>query len=332
MTANNSYRFHLDKSSRKFRCPGCGEKRLVRYVDSETGYYVAENFGRCDRENRCQYHERPDFSAIKRPISDLGRATDPPPKEPDYVSVEFVGKSMDNWEKTNFAKFLIEKFGFEKAKEAAAAYFLGRSRQFNGKASIFWQIDKEERVRTGKILAYDETTGKRLKNENSPLTNYKGEQVDCLYIHKQIKKDFNLSGTFFGCHLLEDFPEKKVCIVESEKTAVICSILIPQYNWLATGGKTGIKIHEYSVYSYLKGKTVVMFPDFGKPSKQGITPFLRWKEDAQHIHSRISLSLKVSDYLESNLPDEWRDYDIDLADVLMNPSQYRFKNGKIPFE
>jgi len=55
----NDYRYILDKSPRKFRCPGCGKKRFVRYVDSITKELFPEQYGRCDREANCGHHERP---------------------------------------------------------------------------------------------------------------------------------------------------------------------------------------------------------------------------------------------------------------------------------
>ena len=47
----------------------------------------------------------------------------------------------------------------------------------------------------------------------------------------------------YGEHLLDN--SKPVCIVESEKTAVIASFFYPQYNWLATGGVFGAKKLDY---------------------------------------------------------------------------------------
>src|SRR5215210_7727964 len=53
------HRYILEKSSRKHRCPDCGKKTFVRYVDKETGDYLQEQYGRCDREIRCSYFNPP---------------------------------------------------------------------------------------------------------------------------------------------------------------------------------------------------------------------------------------------------------------------------------
>jgi hypothetical protein len=55
----NEYRYILDTSPRKYRCPGCGKKRFVRYVDTATGELLPEQYGRCDREANCGHHEPP---------------------------------------------------------------------------------------------------------------------------------------------------------------------------------------------------------------------------------------------------------------------------------
>lgn len=54
----NKYRYILDPSSRKFKCPNCGKISLVIFLDSETGE-VMENYGRCDRESKCGFFYHP---------------------------------------------------------------------------------------------------------------------------------------------------------------------------------------------------------------------------------------------------------------------------------
>jgi hypothetical protein len=47
----NEYRYILDKSSKKFICPVCNKKKLVRFIDTETDEYLSGDFGRCDDEH-----------------------------------------------------------------------------------------------------------------------------------------------------------------------------------------------------------------------------------------------------------------------------------------
>lgn len=51
---------HLVKSGKKEICPQCFsfKKTFVRYID-QTGELLPEIYGRCDREEKCGYHEKP---------------------------------------------------------------------------------------------------------------------------------------------------------------------------------------------------------------------------------------------------------------------------------
>lgn len=54
-----TYRYILDKSSRKFPCPVCLKKTFVKYIEVETGEYITGDFGKCDREANCNTHKLP---------------------------------------------------------------------------------------------------------------------------------------------------------------------------------------------------------------------------------------------------------------------------------
>ncbi len=65
----------------------------------------------------------------------------------------------------------------------------------------------------------------------------------------------------FGEHLLADSSSsaKTVAIVESEKTALVATLFIPDFIWLATGG-----MHECfnsEAMQVLQGREVILFPD-----------------------------------------------------------------------
>ena len=56
---NAEHRYILEKGSKKHYCRECTKKRFVRYIDAETGEYLPEQYGRCDRESKCSYHLNP---------------------------------------------------------------------------------------------------------------------------------------------------------------------------------------------------------------------------------------------------------------------------------
>ena len=168
-------------------------------------------------------------------------------------------------------------------------------------AIIFLQIDKEGQCRTGKIMQYDPTTGHRIKDPNMP------GRINWLHTtlkrKKQLPKDWQLTQCLFGEHLLRQHPDTTVALVESEKTAIICSALMPQYTWLATGGKSGLTSERLAS---LKGKKIIVFPD--------VDAFKDWQ---QKIFTFPHLDIRISRLLEDNATPEDRAAHIDLADWLI---------------
>lgn len=105
------------------------------------------------------------------------------------------------------------------------------------------------------------------------------------------------------------YPEKHVAIVESEKTAIICSVYYPNYVWIATGGINGCKWTERDVCKALEGREVVLFPD--------LNCFDKWSEKAKEIQSIVSCKIRVSSILEKNSTEEQRSKGFDLADFVL---------------
>lgn len=64
----------------------------------------------------------------------------------------------------------------------------------------------------------------------------------------------------FGEHLLRG-GNTIICLVESEKTAVLASYFYPQFDWLATGGSNGLTVEKVQL---LKGKQVYYLADNDK--------------------------------------------------------------------
>lgn len=75
------------------------------------------------------------------------------------------------------------------------------------------------------------------------------------------KDGYNLKQCFFGEHLLSEDKSRPVALVESEKTAIIASYYLPQFLWIASGGKNGC--FNANSLSALAGRSVVLFPDLG---------------------------------------------------------------------
>lgn len=68
-------------------------------------------------------------------------------------------------------------------------------------------------------------------------------------------------NVFFCEDQLAGFANKNpVAIVESEKTAILMSTLMPDYTWLATGGLHNLNP---AMFTALKRYKIQLFPDLG---------------------------------------------------------------------
>lgn len=280
------YKYHLDKSSKKYNCPKCNKKRFVKYVETETNHYAESQYGRCDRETSCGYALYP----INNSIINYNYVV-PPPAKPSYIEKEILQKTLTKYEINPLVTYLYSHYSEEEVKSAIDKYHLGTAKMFNG-AAIFWQMDHTENIRSGKIMAYNTSTGKRLKaNDGKPLINW---------VHSALNTpNYNLKQCLFGLHLLND-KVKQVAIVEGEKTALIMSIEFPQYTWMSTGSLKGFK---YDYLEPIKDIEIIGFPDKGG--------YTQWQETATTLNKK-GFNIEVSKLLEKvEYKDGW-----DLIDVI----------------
>ncbi len=199
-----------------------------------------------------------------------------PPEPPlSYLPIEYATLPSDGekWRRNFLARYLLSLFSDEVVRAAFTLYHVGSMRDGS---TIFPQIDTNGRLRTGKIIKYG-TDGHRIKDKSK--MNYD------FWLHKIYLKEtfckgcgeregsrdychkFSCCGKvtgakypsyMFGLHLLSERPNATVCLVEAEKTAVVCSIFLPEYIWVATGGKgflTKDRVHA------LAGRKVLVYPD-----------------------------------------------------------------------
>ena len=110
--------------------------------------------------------------------------------------------------------------------------------------------------------------------------------------------------------------KKTVCVVESEKSAVILSEWFPQYVWMATGGMGNVQPERFRG---LRGQRVILFPDTDTDG----TAYRRWYEAAQVVMRQPfweeSPPIRVSPVLEQHATPEQKEAKIDLVDFLFDP-------------
>jgi hypothetical protein len=124
------------------------------------------------------------------------------------------------------------------------------------------------------------------------------------WVHSTLKlPEYSLSQCLFGEHLLRN-KNKPVAIVESEKTAIISSVYLPEFIWLAAGSLTNLNSEKATV---LKGRRVTLFPD--------IRGYEKWQTKAQEL-SRLC-QVTISNLLELKANEGERNEGLDLADYLV---------------
>jgi hypothetical protein len=310
--------------SSRFRCPGCREAhKFTRYIDTQTGEYLGDDVGRCDREQRCGYHKKPKdhFEANPFPTRSWTETRRPEPERPtSFLPDSLLMPTMKDYRRNHFFLFLESLYGEEEALELVGRYNVGTSRHWPG-STIFWQMDIHERLRQCKVMLYDPGTGKRVKADTPAMrwdyiTGRYLEDVggsDKVYfagrrLMKGREEEPNLKQCLFGEHLLRQ--PGRVAIVESEKTAIVSSRHFPGFIWLATGGSNGARFTEPDVCRVLDGREVVLFPDVGM--------YDRWLEKAEAIRRNVSCKIIVSDLLESKYGAVDGANGWDLADVLLS--------------
>lgn len=312
----NNYRYtseplpelKFDKNRIRVKFCPCGKNNK----DVKFAAYVGfENKGYC---HSCGETFLPELPKIENcNASQPARYTKPkvqPQKPTSFIDKELFVKSLQLekdihqiLENNHFIKFLYTQFGINVLMEILDRYLIGTSKHWDG-ATVFWQIDKNENVRTGKIMLYSPITGKRVKEPYNLIH----------WVHSVLKQpDFKLGQCMFGEHLLVD-ETKPVAIVESEKTAAIASVYYPNCIWLAVGGADGLNAEKLNI---LKGRTVRLYPDLNK--------FEKWSSKAREFKHLANFT--VCDLLERKENDAERKKGLDIADYLL---RYDYKEFTQP--
>lgn len=298
------YIFILDKTSKKHQCPECQCKSFVRYVHRDTNEYeLPYEYGRCDKD-KCGYFVKVSREVIKdyKQQNNIKPGIQSIMKKqegyfdliPDFIYPDDFTNSLQGYENNPLVKFLYNSFETPKVDQAINMYNIGTSKKYNG-GTVFWQVCKAGFVRSGSIMAYDYNSGKRKKADWAVT-----------YVHSALNlKPFCYGRCLYGEHLLANNP-KSIGIVESEKTAIIMSIISPEVTWLATSGKANFK---YQLLSTLKPFTskakIIAYPDKGC--------YDVWNNEADKFKNYIEI--KVSSILEG---EEYNELEMgaDIADLI----------------
>lgn len=191
--------------------------------------------------------------------------------------------------------------------ECLAAYHIGHSKFGH---TIFWQIDEQQQVRTGKMMLY-KPDGHRDKEAPHNFD----------WIHSTLYRDYrtdysadktDMKQCLFGLHLLNKYKNnninQEVRIVESEKTAVLMAIAYGnnvKQIWMACGGLENLSREKLKPIIE-QGRNIIIYPD-----RDGIEKWQRKADQLRYNRLKVDTTI-VTKY--------WKPEDgekADIADVVL---------------
>jgi hypothetical protein len=206
-----------------------------------------------------------------------------------YIDFELVKMFEEKRRENALLLYMRGIYGDTKTNIVKEMYHIGTSKKGG---AVFWKINKHYKVQKAKVCFYNKN-GKRTKYFKSPFLNKDG-YVDCLYGEHLIDITENLNKT--------------LVLVESEKTAGICSIMLPEYVWLAYGGINGLTTDKATA---LIGRDVIIVPDMSENA-------LRIMNNKLPYLSSIDVKAKIWDMTKGKSDEQLRQeglYNCDLEDV-----------------
>lgn len=197
----------------------------------------------------------------------------------------------------------------ERAAKVMLLYNMGHSKDG---MTVFWQVDERGAVRTGKMMRYKSDGHRdkeaprswihtRLRNKRYRLSD--GTEV--CYFNDQTHE---MKQTLYGMHLTAAYPDARINIVESEKTAIICAAYFGYLGkdlWLATGGMSQLSGEKLKPLME-QGRAILLHPD-----KDGVA---QWAERCKRIGYD---KMRIADGMLNRY---WRSEDgakADLADIIV---------------
>ena len=215
------------------------------------------------------------------------------PERLKYVDFEAVSKSLKCNTSNNFISYLYSKYPADRVKKAINMYHIGTSEK---KATVFWYVNKKQLIQKSKHIWYN-SNGKRTDYFKVPYKNEDGYRF-CL----------------FGEHLLKN-NSKPIILVESEKSAIICSIEMPDFTWLAYSGINGLT--DEKVKS-LKNEKIYVIPDL---SRKAVNIILKKRK----LLKGYNIACEIIDFTYGEDDECLKDkgfYNEDIADFFDKDNKY----------
>lgn len=345
----NEHRYILEKGSKKYRCPDCGKKTFVRYLDTSIGKYLPDQYGRCDREVKCSYHLNPYRDGYSKMVSEQERGKylidwkpqrptyrpkQAPKPEPIFIPVEVFKQTLkpEGYKQNVFIQNLLSRVSFpfetKDIEKVISQYYLGTvCNGYRAGAISFPFIDKDGNVRAIQVKQFDETN-------HTTGTDFIHSMVEKYYQKKNemlpgwleaYQKNETKVSCLFGEHLLNKYTLNPIALVEAPKTAIYGTLYFgfpdqpKNLLWMAVYNLSSLSFDKCKA---LQGRNVYLFPDLSKDGKA----FQLWSNKAKELSDLIPGTIfKVSDLLETLAPNELKESGADIADVLIKMAWQKFR-------
>ena len=204
---------------------------------------------------------------------------------PEDKSLPEISRADDS----DFCQEILSQGWLSEAQlhRAARRYQLGKSR--SGKC-IFWMINEIGQTVDGHI------------GSGWVSTMLKQRYPEC---SRYIRPEHCL----FGLHQVSEDEQRPVAIVESERSAVILSELLPKQLWMATAYPSNFNLLSLAP---LQGRRVILYPR----TDPAMEHYLAWLEIADQARRKYQLDITVRNFLEEQATPEQKEREIDLWDYI----------------
>lgn len=313
----SNYRFVFDKTSRKFNCPSCGEKRFTKYIDTTTNELLKGDYGICNRKIKCGHFSPPmkeKFIKITKHKISLNQRIELK-KENSTIPFNVLSDTLKMYRYNTLVNTLSQKFGHNIIDKKIEEYLIGTMENY----TTFPYLNAIGECTYVSMIEYDSTIkrkkqGSKYRDLHTFLKiQYESQKEPLpLWLDKYLRNSRKIT-CFFGEHLvhLPHNLNKPIAIVEAPKTALIASLFFRDFIWLASGSLNYLNIEKLNK---LKGRKVFLFPDTSID------------KIALNYWTKVSkrFDCQIIDIFDSIATDFEKQAGYDLADYLL------YSNFKIP--
>ena len=264
---------------------------------------------------------------IDTDMQDFNYTPPPPRPKPEPLQMLVLPKwlmanTLLNVERSTLVQWIRTGINWDplqraRIDQALNDYAVGCSKQG---MTVFWQMDEKGQLRTGKMMRYkadghrDKSDGYNFDWIHSSLVRHRDPETGRMtdeppYPHPELYNPDRqeMKSCYFGLHLLNQYKRKgidqTVCIVESEKTALLMAVAYgnnAKQVWMACGGLENLSPEKLAPIT-AQGRHVILYPD-----RDGID---KWQA------KKAQLGLLNVDVDTTPVTKWWRDVDGDKADI-----------------